>query len=979
MAQRGLKFSFGHLNSSMEDIMMILRLLVLVAGLLGLLPAMAADADTAPAVCDSCHIKVDHLGTPIKLSGNWLFTRDDSPHNKDVGIDTSTWKLAKAPGPWKHIYDDHKNYTVGWYRGTLEFSPDLVGTEVVLLTNTYMARMNVYVDGHEVYSRPNNINIERYYSIQPLPIRFKVTGAQHVVTMRVDTPLMTGVYQLPFELHKYNQHDTSLVWYQVYGGEARIIVGYVVMGFGVFFLVVYFKTRFTAYLMAALAGIFIFPFFAAPGDYLLRVFEPETLLYLHYTGLVGIFFVTAFNQFLFNKVTPKFLMVSGALYLGLAVLIGSMSYVPNVDLFQKIRPLLLVLTISCGSFSLYQAWCAGRAKKPGAWVLFGAGVFFLLAGFNDVLLALGKINSVGMIFAGVAGFMGAVMYVATMSFANTFVDNKRLVKDLKGLNDNLEDLVTERTQQLRVKTQDIQSMLQNMPQGVLTITEGGLVHPEYSAYLETIFETKDIAGKSLMTLAFDQSDVGSDVLSQVDAAMSSSIGEDSMNFMFNSHLLVNALNKTMPDGSVKSLELSWSPICGDDDIIEKLMLCVRDVTEFKRLEGEANEQKRELAIIGEILAVSQEKFQEFVESAAKFIKENQAVIEQTTSKSKDVISLLFRNMHTIKGNARTYGFVNLTDLVHDTEQAYDDLRKSDEVPWNQASLLTQLSAVQVLVDEYVKINDNVLGRKGPGRRGNVEKFLMVEKDQVERSLQLLQSIDKTDNAAMRWAIAQVGRTLAQVGTDRIDVVIAGILDSMPSLAQELGKEAPIVQIKDHDIFVRNQINGLLKNLFTHLMRNCMDHGLETAEVRVSKGKPAAGCIQIELALHSGRMWITAKDDGKGVAIAKIRESALEKKVLTPEQAQSAQAVAQTIFLSGFSTAKQVTEVSGRGVGMDAIKGFLEAEGGTIDLQFLDDIEADFRPFQLVISLPDKYAVLLEAVEPAPVSTAASLAALPVAG
>src|SRR5690606_279728 len=182
--------------------MRIVRFLLILAAFLGLLPAMSLAAE-APKVCDSCLIRVDHLDKPIKLTGNWLFTRDDSPSNKDVVLDTSHWKLVKAPGPWKNVYDDKKNFMVGWYRGTFEFNPDLQGKEVVLLLNTYMARMDVYVDGEEVFKRPHDMNVERYYSIQGAPVRFKVTKAKHVVTFRVATPLMAGVYGLPFEMHKY--------------------------------------------------------------------------------------------------------------------------------------------------------------------------------------------------------------------------------------------------------------------------------------------------------------------------------------------------------------------------------------------------------------------------------------------------------------------------------------------------------------------------------------------------------------------------------------------------------------------------------------------------------------------------------------------------------------------------------------------------------------------------------------------------------
>jgi hypothetical protein len=107
-------------------------------------------------------------------------------------------------------------------------------------------------------------------------------------------------------------------------------------------------------------------------------------------------------------------------------------------------------------------------------------------------------------------------------------------------------LINRANEALRVKTQDINNMLQNMPQGVLTITRGSVIHPEYSAYLETIFETKNIANKKLMDIVFSNTDLTEDILSQIEAAAESCIGEDSMNYEFNAHLLVHEFKMTMP-------------------------------------------------------------------------------------------------------------------------------------------------------------------------------------------------------------------------------------------------------------------------------------------------------------------------------------------------------------------------------------------------------------------------------------------------
>ena len=517
--------------------------------------------------------------------------------------------------------------------------------------------------------------------------------------------------------------------------------------------------------------------------------------------------------------------------------------------------------------------------------------------------------------------------------------------------------IEERSAQLRQKTHDVQTMLQNMPQGILTIVDGNCVHPEYSAYLETILETTDIAGRDFMELIFENSSLGADAFDQVKTVASACLGEDLMNFEFNSGLLVTEVEKHMTDGRSKWLDLSWSAITDDNDTILKLMLCVRDVTELRQLAAEAGEQKRELEIIGEILAVNQEKFHEFIDGSTQFIEENDALIKKASGKDVDVIAQLFRNMHTIKGNARTYGLNHLTNVVHVTEQAYDDLRKNDELEWNQAALQEQLDVTAALVAKYEKVNEVTLGRKGPGRRGSVERYLMVDKEQIGETLQQLDATNTASLEELAAAHKVVKNTLRMLGTESIGETLGGVLESLPSLASELGKEAPKVAIEENGFRVRSQISGMLKNVFMHLIRNSMDHGLETAEARTAQGKPATGNIKLELGAEAGQFNIRLSDDGRGLALARIRKTALEKGLLPNGESSSDEDVAKVIFMAGFSTADQVTEVSGRGVGMDAVKDFIGREGGNIRFEFTDTaVGADFRQFKTIVSLPDKFAV-----------------------
>jgi two-component system, chemotaxis family, sensor kinase CheA len=510
---------------------------------------------------------------------------------------------------------------------------------------------------------------------------------------------------------------------------------------------------------------------------------------------------------------------------------------------------------------------------------------------------------------------------------------------------------------LRQKTNDIQSMLQNIPQGILTIVDATTVHPEYSAHLETILETREIAGRNVMDLIFSHTNLGADVLSQVEAVSGACIGEDVMNFEFNAHLMVHEIEKKMPDGRVKILDLSWSPICDDAGVIVRLMLCVRDVTELRKLAAEANERKYELEIIGEILSVTQEKFHDFVTSSIKFINENELLIRDHAQHDSAVITQLFRNMHTIKGNARTYGLNHLTNIVHEAEHTYDRLRTpTPDMAWDQAQMLEQLDGVRSAVERYARINEVSLGRKGPGRRGSVERYLMIDKVQIQETLHRLETVNPSSLHDLAAACEAVRKVLRLLGTEPITETLSGILESLPSLAAELGKASPNVHIEDNGFVLRNQASGMLKNVFMHLIRNAMDHGLETPAKRVEQGKAAVGQIRLTMNVADGKLTVRLVDDGRGLALGHIRRLAIEKGLVSADAQLDDIEIAQQIFKPGFSTAEKVTEVSGRGVGMDAVRAFLKRDKCDIDIRFTDDaVGADFRQFETIIVMPDSFA------------------------
>jgi len=151
-----------------------------------------------------------------------------------------------------------------------------------------------------------------------------------------------------------------------------------------------------------------------------------------------------------------------------------------------------------------------------------------------------------------------------------------------------------------------------------------------------------------------------------------------------------------------------------------------------------------------------------------------------------------------------------------------------------------------------------------------------------------------------------------------------------NLSQELSKEIELTT-EGAETEMDKTVIERLSDPLVHLIRNSIDHGIEKPEVRESLGKPRQGTLHLS-ASHSGpNVVIRIRDDGKGLDTAAIRSKAIERKLISAEAELSEQELFSLIFAPGFSTAQEITSVSGRGVGMDVVKKTIDALRGTIDV------------------------------------------------
>jgi chemosensory pili system protein ChpA (sensor histidine kinase/response regulator) len=225
---------------------------------------------------------------------------------------------------------------------------------------------------------------------------------------------------------------------------------------------------------------------------------------------------------------------------------------------------------------------------------------------------------------------------------------------------------------------------------------------------------------------------------------------------------------------------------------------------------------------------------------------------------------------------------------------------------------------------------------------------------------LINTVDETEKALA--AQARLNRDLQQ-GLMRVRMVPFGSLSErlyriVRQTAKEVGKRANL-DIKGVQVELDRSVLERITAPFEHLLRNAVTHGIESPEKRRAAGKPEVGEIRLELRQEGNEVQLTLSDDGGGLDIERIREKAIEKGLMGPRVTLSEAEIADFIFQSGFSTAEEVSQVAGRGVGMDVVRSEVAALGGRVELAFTRGQGTRFAIY-LPLTLAVTQAVLVRA-------------------
>lgn len=307
--------------------------------------------------------------------------------------------------------------------------------------------------------------------------------------------------------------------------------------------------------------------------------------------------------------------------------------------------------------------------------------------------------------------------------------------------------------------------------------------------------------------------------------------------------------------------------------------------------------------------------------------------------SVDAMRKLIELLGAVAANGGTPGSLNgledLLERLHDCAEgklarAAAPVKEVEAVPaaGTDAPVAKSESKTQAVGDSTIKVSTDRLDSLI-----NMVGELVIAQAMVSQDMVALAAQDRRVSRNVSH-LGKIARELQELSMSMRMVPIQGVFQKMSRLVRDLarkaGKDIEFVVTGGETELDRNVVEAISDPL-VHMVRNAADHGIEMPEDRVKAGKPRAGKLALKAYHRAGNIVIEITDDGKGLNKARIVKKATDAGLLKPGQEPSEQEIFALIFAPGLSTAEKVTDVSGRGVGMDVVKRNVESLRGQIDI------------------------------------------------
>lgn len=466
--------------------------------------------------------------------------------------------------------------------------------------------------------------------------------------------------------------------------------------------------------------------------------------------------------------------------------------------------------------------------------------------------------------------------VASVFLARSFFDNVI----------GLEKIVQKRTDQLVARNRDLRLVLDNVAQALMTVNLDGELSNERSAVVEQWFG--DVEGNRL-----------ADLFASADEATAEwfELGLESLRDGFLPfELCIEQLPSSLElDG--KNIRVDYTPLFSPGGELEGMLVMMSDITarlKHERLERE----QREFVTLFSRLQEDRVGFLEFFSEVNLIMErlEHDFVPERLTE--------ILREVHTAKGNCALFGLASISEGCHELENHLT--RDFDEVAHEQAKALVE--SWKGLRVRFQKLVDTSSSK--------------IEIDDHEYHELLRDTLAGCPHEVIAerirsWRFEPVQRRLERLA------------EQAQGLARRLGKGEVEVDITSDNVRLEPERWRSFWTALVHVLRNAIDHGIEPTDVRLDRGKSPVGRISLSARVEHDALSVSVADDGNGINWSQIKRRAKARGIADPSNETELYAL---LFVDGLSSREEVTETSGRGVGMAAVLEQCNALGGQISVE-----------------------------------------------
>ena len=456
-------------------------------------------------------------------------------------------------------------------------------------------------------------------------------------------------------------------------------------------------------------------------------------------------------------------------------------------------------------------------------------------------------------------------------------------------------------QTLDGKNSKLRNIFDNVEQGFLTFKKDLLIHSEYSLECEKIFNGS-ITGTRLSSLMYPQN-----------VNMETFIDDlfikvfDSGNSQRELYLPLLPEEISVND---KIISLSYK-IVKDERNESVIMVIITDITEKRFLEKLMDKESNTLKMVVKAI-INREEFRELVNEYENFASR---CFKDISSKDYDEV---FRQIHNFKGNFSQFLMVNLVWKLEELENKLYEMKDFFNI-----SLISSEELKSWLKDD-LDIIETFVG-KDFIKDGEI---CYIKRDHLN---QIEEKIIETLSPNECRVILPLIKSLRYKS---LKDLLRTYPDYVMQLSERLGKSINPLSINGDNVMVdTNYYQAVIKSL-VHIFRNCIDHGIETEDERLEHGKNQLGNIDCEIKELKNDFQIIISDDGRGIDVSAVEEKAISLGLYTREELQNMEHNQKVNFIheQGLSTKEKATYISGRGVGMAAVKKCISQYNGSIELQ-----------------------------------------------